>query len=133
MKDTCLRALIFFCDPCFRAAVLTWIGVSRELYPGYSSDFHDGTHQLVLGGSYATLPRLSRRTFVNWSVRSFSCLFIVSFADNWFAHGSGASGIKPSTLLSLLVHVLCMIDCTHTLMKDSHRCIRYLFDFMAEI
>ncbi|KAG8868209.1 hypothetical protein FRB97_002624, partial [Tulasnella sp. 331] len=37
------------------------------LYPGYSSDFFDGKHQVVLGGSYATLPRLAqRRSFRNW-------------------------------------------------------------------
>ncbi|KAM6493785.1 DUF323 domain containing protein [Amanita muscaria] len=37
------------------------------LYPGYSMDFFDGDHQIVLGGSYATIPRLAgRRTVRNW-------------------------------------------------------------------
>ncbi|KAK4702985.1 L-histidine Nalpha-methyltransferase / hercynylcysteine S-oxide synthase, partial [Phenoliferia sp. Uapishka_3] len=36
------------------------------IYPGYSSDFHDGTHLIVVGGSYVTPPRLARRTFVNF-------------------------------------------------------------------
>ncbi|KAI5481354.1 hypothetical protein MNV49_004976 [Pseudohyphozyma bogoriensis] len=40
--------------------------VASTIYPGYSSDFHDGTHQIILGGSYATPPRLVRPTFVNW-------------------------------------------------------------------
>lgn len=40
---------------------------SSELYPGYSSDFFDGHHRVVLGGSYVTPPRLAqRRTFRNW-------------------------------------------------------------------
>jgi len=40
---------------------------SSELYPGYSSDFFDDHHQVVVGGSYATPPRLAqRRTFRNW-------------------------------------------------------------------
>ncbi|KAF2275579.1 uncharacterized protein EI97DRAFT_433991 [Westerdykella ornata] len=38
-----------------------------SLYPGYSSDFFDGKHNVVLGGSWATHPRLAGRTsFVNW-------------------------------------------------------------------
>ncbi|KAF7299791.1 hypothetical protein HMN09_00985100 [Mycena chlorophos] len=37
------------------------------LYPGYSADFFDGAHQVVLGGSYATIPRIAeRRSFRNW-------------------------------------------------------------------
>lgn len=37
------------------------------LYPGYSADFFDDKHQVVLGGSYATIPRIAnRRTFRNW-------------------------------------------------------------------
>ena len=36
-------------------------------YPGYSSDFLDGRHHVVLGGSWATHPRIAgRRSFVNW-------------------------------------------------------------------
>ncbi|KAF8199986.1 hypothetical protein K438DRAFT_1966322 [Mycena galopus ATCC 62051] len=31
------------------------------VYPGYSADFFDGAHQVVLGGSYATIPRIADR------------------------------------------------------------------------
>ncbi|KAJ5498995.1 Methyltransferase domain of unknown function DUF2260 [Penicillium expansum] len=38
-----------------------------DIYPGYTSDFFDGKHNIVLGGSWATLPRIAgRTTFVNW-------------------------------------------------------------------
>lgn len=38
-----------------------------EIYPGYSADFFDGKHNIVLGGSWATHPRIAgRTTFVNW-------------------------------------------------------------------
>ncbi|KAG8924445.1 hypothetical protein FRC02_010420 [Tulasnella sp. 418] len=40
---------------------------SSWIYPGYSSDFFDGLHHVVLGGSYATAPRLSQRR----SLRNF--------------------------------------------------------------
>jgi len=41
--------------------------VPSELYPGYSTDFFDGHHHVVLGGSYATIPRIAeRRTVRNW-------------------------------------------------------------------
>ncbi|KAK6438303.1 hypothetical protein LTR95_005494 [Oleoguttula sp. CCFEE 5521] len=43
-----------------------------RLYPAYSSDFFDGKHNVVLGGSWATLPRLAgRRSFVNWYQRNY--------------------------------------------------------------
>ncbi|THH08851.1 hypothetical protein EW145_g2415 [Phellinidium pouzarii] len=36
-------------------------------FPGYSTDFFDGKHQVVLGASYATMPRLAgRRTVRNF-------------------------------------------------------------------
>ncbi|KAF2829516.1 hypothetical protein CC86DRAFT_286753 [Ophiobolus disseminans] len=36
------------------------------LYPGYTADFFDGKHNVTLGGSWATHPRLAgRKTFVN--------------------------------------------------------------------
>ncbi|KAK2464599.1 hypothetical protein APHAL10511_003388 [Amanita phalloides] len=42
------------------------------LYPGYSKDFFDGDHQVVLGGSFATIPRLTeRRTVRNWYQRNY--------------------------------------------------------------
>ncbi|KAJ6582790.1 DUF323 domain-containing protein [Mycena sp. CBHHK59/15] len=41
--------------------------VPSTLYPGYSMDFFDGAHQVVLGGSYATIPRIAERKSVrNW-------------------------------------------------------------------
>ncbi|KAJ7780841.1 DUF323 domain-containing protein [Mycena maculata] len=41
--------------------------VPSTLYPGYSADFFDGAHQVVLGGSYATIPRIGERKSVrNW-------------------------------------------------------------------
>ncbi|WAQ82045.1 hypothetical protein PtA15_2A358 [Puccinia triticina] len=37
------------------------------LYPGYSKDFFDGEHNVLLGGSWATIPRIAhRKSFVNW-------------------------------------------------------------------
>ncbi|KAJ5945618.1 hypothetical protein N7454_002457 [Penicillium verhagenii] len=40
---------------------------AMEIYPGYTSDFFDGKHNIVLGGSWATMPRIAgRSTFVNW-------------------------------------------------------------------
>ncbi|KAI8994191.1 DUF323 domain-containing protein [Trametes punicea] len=41
--------------------------VPSKLYPGYSTDFFDDHHQVVIGGSYATIPRLAeRRTLRNY-------------------------------------------------------------------
>ncbi|KAH9931672.1 histidine-specific methyltransferase [Epithele typhae] len=41
--------------------------VPSKLYPGYSTDFFDTHHQVVIGGSYATIPRLAeRRTVRNY-------------------------------------------------------------------
>ena len=38
-----------------------------DVYPGYSADFLDGKHNICLGGSWATVPRIAgRRSFVNW-------------------------------------------------------------------
>ncbi|KAH7130122.1 C-type lectin protein [Dendryphion nanum] len=43
-----------------------------ELYPGYTADFFDGKHNITLGGSWATHPRLAgRKTFVNWYQRNY--------------------------------------------------------------
>ncbi len=35
-------------------------------YPGYSADFFDGQHLVILGGSWATDRALTRRSFRNW-------------------------------------------------------------------
>ncbi|GAO19046.1 hypothetical protein UVI_02056430 [Ustilaginoidea virens] len=42
------------------------------LYPQYTADFFDEKHNVVLGGSWATHPRIAgRRTFMNWYQRSY--------------------------------------------------------------
>ncbi|ORY82904.1 histidine-specific methyltransferase [Leucosporidium creatinivorum] len=41
------------------------------LYPGYSSDFHDGKHLIICGASYATPNRLARPTFQNWYAKLY--------------------------------------------------------------
>ncbi|TFK88710.1 hypothetical protein K466DRAFT_598405 [Polyporus arcularius HHB13444] len=41
--------------------------IQSKLYPGFSTDFFDTHHQVVIGGSYATIPRLAeRRTVRNY-------------------------------------------------------------------
>ncbi|MCJ1429129.1 hypothetical protein MMC29_007042 [Sticta canariensis] len=43
-----------------------------ESYPGYTADFFDGKHNVMLGGSWATHPRVAgRKTFVNWYQRNY--------------------------------------------------------------
>ncbi|PGH18465.1 hypothetical protein AJ79_00535 [Helicocarpus griseus UAMH5409] len=45
---------------------------AMDLYPGYSADFFDGKHNVVLGGSWATHPRIAgRTTFINWYQRNY--------------------------------------------------------------
>ncbi|KAJ9235084.1 hypothetical protein DTO207G8_8919 [Paecilomyces variotii] len=45
---------------------------AMEVYPGYTSDFFDGKHNIVLGGSWSTHPRIAgRTTFVNWYQRNY--------------------------------------------------------------
>ncbi|KAI0218174.1 hypothetical protein L0F63_006540 [Massospora cicadina] len=47
-----------------------------ELYPGYTADFFDNKHMVLLGGSYATHPRIStRRSFRNWYHRAYPYVF----------------------------------------------------------
>ncbi|KAF2083585.1 hypothetical protein K490DRAFT_51286 [Saccharata proteae CBS 121410] len=42
------------------------------LYPAYTADFFDNKHNVVLGGSWATHPRIAgRKTFVNWYQRNY--------------------------------------------------------------
>lgn len=46
--------------------------VPSTLYPGYSTDFFDDAHQVVIGGSYATIPRIAERKSVrNWYQRKY--------------------------------------------------------------
>ncbi|KAK7473011.1 hypothetical protein VKT23_001115 [Stygiomarasmius scandens] len=40
--------------------------IPTNLFTGYSTDFFDTKHQVVLGASYATIPRLERRTVRNF-------------------------------------------------------------------
>ncbi|KAJ3565282.1 hypothetical protein NP233_g7732 [Leucocoprinus birnbaumii] len=43
-----------------------------KLYPGYSKDFFDGKHNIVIGGSYVTVPQIAeRRSFRNWYQRNY--------------------------------------------------------------
>ncbi|KAK5955661.1 hypothetical protein OHC33_003302 [Knufia fluminis] len=45
---------------------------SMKLYPGYSADFFDDKHNVCLGGSWATVPRIAgRKSFVNWYQRNY--------------------------------------------------------------
>jgi len=60
---------------------------AMDLYPGYTADFFDGKvsfparslstadnskHNIVLGGSWATVPRIAgRKSFVNWYQRNY--------------------------------------------------------------
>ncbi|RAH79500.1 hypothetical protein BO86DRAFT_152732 [Aspergillus japonicus CBS 114.51] len=45
---------------------------AMKIYPGYTSDFFDGKHNIILGGSWATHPRIAgRTTFVNWYQRNY--------------------------------------------------------------
>ncbi|KAI9728051.1 MAG: hypothetical protein M1834_007865 [Cirrosporium novae-zelandiae] len=45
---------------------------AMDIYPGYTADFFDGKHNIVLGGSWATHPRLAgRKTFMNWYQRNY--------------------------------------------------------------
>ncbi|KAJ3150315.1 hypothetical protein HK101_001965 [Irineochytrium annulatum] len=49
---------------------------ASALYPGYSADFFDGKHNVVLGGSWATPPRIAtRKTFRNWYQRGYPYVF----------------------------------------------------------
>jgi len=43
-----------------------------DLYPGYTADFFDEKHNICLGGSWATVPRIAgRKSFVNWYQRNY--------------------------------------------------------------
>ncbi|KAF2838838.1 hypothetical protein M501DRAFT_934878 [Patellaria atrata CBS 101060] len=43
-----------------------------KLYPAYTADFFDTKHNIVLGGSWATHPRIAgRKSFVNWYQRNY--------------------------------------------------------------
>lgn len=44
-------------------------------YPGYSADFFDGEHYVMLGGSWATDAALVRRSFRNWFQPHYPWMF----------------------------------------------------------
>lgn len=45
---------------------------AMDLYPGYTADFFDDKHNICLGGSWATVPRIAlKKTFVNWYQRNY--------------------------------------------------------------
>ncbi|KAK5103632.1 hypothetical protein LTS08_003050 [Lithohypha guttulata] len=45
---------------------------AMNLYPGYSADFFDEKHNICLGGSWATIPRIAgRKSFINWYQRNY--------------------------------------------------------------
>ncbi|KAI8602853.1 hypothetical protein EDD21DRAFT_303143 [Dissophora ornata] len=49
---------------------------TSKLYPGYSSDFFDEKHMVVLGASWATHPRAAeRRSFRNWYQANYPYVF----------------------------------------------------------
>lgn len=49
---------------------------TSKIYPGYSTDFFDGKHRVVLGGSWATHPRMAeRRSFRNWYQSGYPYVF----------------------------------------------------------
>ncbi|WVF69677.1 hypothetical protein IAT40_004456 [Kwoniella sp. CBS 6097] len=51
--------------------------VPSVIYPGYSGDFFDGKHFVVLGGSWATVPSIAgRRSFRNWYQSNYRFSFV---------------------------------------------------------
>nr|GAT57897.1 predicted protein [Mycena chlorophos] len=50
--------------------------VPTKLFTGYSTDFFDTKHQTVLGGSYATIPRLGRQTVRNFWQRGYGYAWV---------------------------------------------------------
>ncbi len=47
----------------------------RSTYPGYSSNFFDGEHFVMKGGSARTASRLLRRSFRNWFRRDYPYMY----------------------------------------------------------
>jgi formylglycine-generating enzyme required for sulfatase activity len=44
-------------------------------YPGYSADFFDGLHHVMLGASWATPTQLIRRSLRNWFQPHYPYMF----------------------------------------------------------
>ncbi|KAI0525916.1 DUF323 domain protein [Xylaria bambusicola] len=50
-----------------------------DLYPLYTADFFDEKHNIVLGGSWATHPRIAgRKSFVNWYQRNYPYAWVTA-------------------------------------------------------
>eukprot|EP01026_Neomeris_dumetosa_P069185 TRINITY_DN6823_c0_g1_i11.p1 TRINITY_DN6823_c0_g1~~TRINITY_DN6823_c0_g1_i11.p1 ORF type:complete len:855 (+),score=103.85 TRINITY_DN6823_c0_g1_i11:62-2626(+) len=74
-----------------------------EFYKGYSSDFFNGKHYVLLGGSYATHPRIAqRRSFRNWYQSKYRYAFtqfrgVRNFvSDNGVQNGVGEMKLPSS-------------------------------------
>jgi len=52
--------------------------VPTDLFVGYSADFFDSKHQVVLGSSYATIPRLERKTFRNFYQHNYPYAWVAA-------------------------------------------------------
>ncbi|WVQ69374.1 uncharacterized protein L199_007591 [Kwoniella botswanensis] len=51
--------------------------VPSVIYPGYSKDFFDNKHYVVLGGSYVTIPSIAgRKSFRNWYQANYRFSFV---------------------------------------------------------
>jgi len=50
--------------------------VPSVIYPGYSADFFDGKHFVVLGGSYCTIPSIVDSQFRNFYQGNYKFSFI---------------------------------------------------------
>ena len=90
---------------------------AMDLYPGYTEDFFDTKHNIILGGSWATHPRIAgRKTFINWYQRSklaspkpihgifadsgFQTIHTPGQPGDWFAMSSTTTDMPPARRLS---------------------------------
>ncbi|EAW14417.1 DUF323 domain protein [Aspergillus clavatus NRRL 1] len=53
---------------------------AMDIYPGYTADFFDGKHNIVLGGSWATHPRIAGRTTLLGSVNWYQHNYLYTWA-----------------------------------------------------
>ena len=55
----------------------------NKAYLGYSADFFDGEHHVMLGGSWATAPELTRRSMRDWFQTKYQyCFSTLRLADD---------------------------------------------------
>ncbi|PQE03839.1 hypothetical protein CJF30_00006539 [Rutstroemia sp. NJR-2017a BBW] len=70
-----------------------------KLYPAYSADFFDEKHNIILGGSWATHPRIAgRKTFVNWYQRNYPYTWAGARLGGRIVGASVSGGKYPSTI-----------------------------------